>query len=60
MIRTGSQDYEAYGSLGYICIQQQRYGEAETYFEKALEINPEDKVAAGNLKALRNARRQQR
>jgi tetratricopeptide (TPR) repeat protein len=56
VLRANPLDYKAQGSLGFICLPQRRYSEAEAFFEKALEINPEDTVAQANLKALRQGR----
>jgi len=41
--------YAAYANLGYLYIQQQRYSEAATATEKALEINGKDYTVWGNL-----------
>jgi hypothetical protein len=41
-------------------MDQRRYSDAEAFFLKALEINPEDPIASANLQAIRNARNARR
>ena len=43
---------EGFGNLGYICAQTGSFPEARHAFEQALQIKPEDTLAAGLLRQL--------
>lgn len=47
----------AYNNLGYLCMMEGKYDEAEEFFRKAIEISPTYNVTANdNLKALQRMR----
>jgi len=53
VIRLNPDDYQAFGSLGWICLTQGRLSDAQGYLETALRLNPDDLVAEQNLRRLK-------
>jgi tetratricopeptide (TPR) repeat protein len=51
-IRIDPQAWSAYTNLGTVCGKTGRLEEARQFWEKALEINPNDEFAAENLRRL--------
>jgi len=53
VVRLNSNDFQAFGNLGLICLKGGRLAEAQTYLETALRLNPDDPVAQQNLGLLK-------
>jgi Flp pilus assembly protein TadD len=53
-VQLNPEDYEAWGSLGFICLRTSRRDEARHYLERALRLNPEDAIARANWEELQS------
>ena len=52
-IRINPENFKACNNLGLLLMHLNRYTEAEAQFQRALELNPRDRIVIENLELLR-------